>query len=117
MNSRNLSAAHHRALATGLFAAALLAAPLLQASQPEPTRIVHYADLNLEHSAGIETLYQRIRAAAKLVCDKGDARRLDERAALQRCVDEATDAAVATVNRQPLTARHREGRALESRGG
>jgi UrcA family protein len=67
---------------------------------------VRFADLNLNHPAGAEHLYRRIRLAARQLC--GDPNhlvtaRLDE---ARRCADDATARAVARVNSPMLTKYH-----------
>jgi UrcA family protein len=68
-----------------------------------PARTVHYADLDLNSQAGVDTLYNRIRSAAEQVCGNVDSRRLDEAAVAKACVDHAVAASVSSVNNPKLS--------------
>jgi UrcA family protein len=61
---------------------------------------VKFADLNLSSSAGVETLYGRIHAAARHVCDQP----AGELAAVGRCMKQAEGEAIGKVNIPLLTA-------------
>lgn len=67
------------------------------------SRVVRYADLNLNTAAGAKVLYKRIRDAAVQVCGDTDSRQLDQAAAAKACVDRAVVASVHAVNRVQLT--------------
>jgi UrcA family protein len=69
-----------------------------------PTITVNYGDLNLANSAGVETLYRRIRTAATKVCRQFDQRPLNRRIKWQQCHDGAFGAAVLDVNHPSLSA-------------
>ena len=78
-----------------------------QAAEPAPTRVVDYADLNLDSPAGISALYRRIRNAAHVVCDfSGDTRRLVDHGDQVECRSRATERAVAQVGLPALKALH-----------
>jgi UrcA family protein len=66
---------------------------------------VHYADVNLNKTAGVAALYRRITAAASRVCGQraltGSNYPLPE---YTRCYNEAIATAVARVDRPQLTA-------------
>jgi UrcA family protein len=68
---------------------------------------VHYADLNLNETAGVAALYRRIIAAASRVCGQrtltGSNYPLPE---YIRCYNEAIATAIARVDRPQLTAYH-----------
>ena len=67
---------------------------------------IYFADLNLNHSAGAKSLYQRIRVAARQMCGEPNplvTTRLDN---ARRCAEEATARAVAKVNSPLLTKYH-----------
>lgn len=69
---------------------------------------VTFSDLNLDTAEGASALYRRIDHAAQDVC--GDERTPGSHMispAWQRCVVQAIDRAVATVDRPALTAYHR----------
>ena len=67
-----------------------------------PTRIVHFADLNINNAAGAAELYGRIRTAAREVCRPGPGSELYQRSAARQCRDQATKRAVADVNAPKL---------------
>lgn len=66
-----------------------------------PSRTVHFADLDLSKRAGAETLYDRIRAAARSVCS-GEIQMF-----YADCRAKAVDEAVAGVGNTLLAAVHR----------
>lgn len=61
---------------------------------------VKFADLNLNSSAGVETLYGRIHAAARHVCGQS----AGQLTTVGRCMRRAEDDAVGKVNIPALTA-------------
>jgi len=61
---------------------------------------VKFADLNLSSQAGVETLYERIHAAAKRVCEQP----AGELGAVRSCVRKAESEAIGKVNLPLLTA-------------
>ena len=65
---------------------------------------VKFADLNLGTSAGVETLYGRIHAAARRVCEMPGG----EQAAVRRCMTKAESEAIGTVNVPLLTAYYQQ---------
>jgi UrcA family protein len=70
----------------------------------EPPSIrVSVKDLNLTTQAGAAALYQRIRNAARTVCGPVDIALPEEKAAWDRCVDEAVGSAVAKLGSAKLT--------------
>jgi len=70
----------------------------------EPSAIrVAVKDLDLTTHAGATTLYQRIRNAARSACGPVDSALTEEKAAWDRCVDEAIGSAVAKVGSAKLT--------------
>jgi UrcA family protein len=68
-----------------------------------PSVRVSFKDLNLTTPAGAAALYQRIRNAARSVCGSVDIALPEEKAAWDRCVDEAIGSAVAKVGSAKLT--------------
>jgi UrcA family protein len=68
--------------------------------------VVRYDDLNLTSTRGASTLYSRINAAAREVCDASDllSRELGTRAAVDACVQKAISGAVTDVGRSELFA-------------
>lgn len=91
-------------VATGLafVGSAAVAAPLTETREVT----VHYADLNLESAAGIESLYARIRSAAKKVCGSAERTDLDAQSAMRTCREAAVANAVAKTGNAALAARH-----------
>jgi UrcA family protein len=71
-----------------------------------PKRVVHFADLDLTHNAGVAVLYARIRFAAREVCGPIDERRWQALVARNRCVTQAIARAVTDVNLPTLTSYH-----------
>ena len=67
------------------------------------SRVVRYADLNLNTAAGAKILYQRIRVAAEQVCGDTGSRQLEQAATAKACVDRAIVTSVRAVNRVQLT--------------
>lgn len=69
---------------------------------------VSYADLDLTKEAGVKSLYQRLRTAARQVCGNKDSRYLEDVKDWQRCHDSALETAVNNVGNVRLTAVHQE---------
>jgi UrcA family protein len=79
-------------------------APTL-AADPTPSRIVRYADLDLETPAGVHALYGRIQDAAWRVCrELLGAHNAASGMQNLRCRQQLVDAAIADVNVPALTA-------------
>lgn len=79
------------------------------AGEPGVTRVaVSYADLDLGKPQGVDTLYARLKGAAKAACGDADARDLREKALVRECRDEALSSAVAGVTHAALTAMHHQ---------
>lgn len=97
-----IKAAIYSALCTMLPAA--LSVP---AGAGEPTdvtrRVVAFADLDLNHSAGVAALYARIRSAAREVCEPLIASDRSAVASARACAEQAIERAVAAVNAPQLT--------------
>ncbi len=72
-----------------------------------PSKTVRFADLDMSKVAGVETLYSRIRAAARSVC-QGEVREF-----YAECRAKAVDEAVAGVGNTLLAAIHRAATAGE----
>ncbi len=111
-----------RRLATGTLAvgATLVTATLLQATiistasaAEAPTqRAISLRGLDLKRPTDVAVLYDRIREAAESVCGSdpvtGSHLRSD---AQRRCVAASIDSAVATIDKAPLSAYHRQAKA------
>jgi UrcA family protein len=61
---------------------------------------VKFADLDLGSQAGVETLYGRIHAAARHVCEQP----AGEQAAVRKCMTKAESEAIGKLNNSLLTA-------------
>ncbi|HET6630617.1 MAG TPA: UrcA family protein [Woeseiaceae bacterium] len=74
----------------------------VQAEQPSDVRTatVRYADLNLATEAGVETLYHRIRVAARTVCGSPYERQITVRRSIRECHEAAIEDAVASVEQR-----------------
>jgi UrcA family protein len=88
------------------------------AAQPQvKTMQVSFADLDLSKPAGAQTLYKRIKAAARNVCGPADQYTfIVSSYSLRKCIDAAVANAVAQVDRPSLTALHQEATARTARG-
>lgn len=95
-------------MVAGLFGP--LTARALTISAPEndgvPSRVVRFADLNLQSREGIRALYSRIRTAAQEVCEPVYFRAAQSNISRRRCQERAIEQAVAAVGSQSLTAFH-----------
>ena len=78
------------------------------AGSPDPSaqRTVRFADLDLSRPAGIAVLYQRIRVAAREVCQPFSERDLMLRTDARSCVRNAIDHAVDDVHSLALSRYH-----------
>lgn len=70
------------------------------------TRVVSYADLNLNSEPGARTLYGRLRTAASQVCSPLRGASLRERTNWSECFTSALARSVADVDQPLLTAYH-----------
>jgi len=71
-------------------------------ANPNQTRTVSFAELNMSGQAGAETLYRRIVAAAEGVCNRPDNSNIGATIRFHRCVAGAVSRAVADVNAPTL---------------
>ena len=81
-----------------------LAASLAHADTSVREVRVQFADLNPDHPAGVAVLYQRIRSAARTVCENPSASRGALMVAPTQCVDAAINQALLALNRPALLA-------------
>lgn len=98
-------------------AAAFFPSPLaVQAAEPSDegfSKTVKMWDLDLARTADVQTLYERIQAAAEAVCRSEENRMWNNtrqrvpRGWSERCVDDAVDAAVSDVGNRRLATLHR----------
>jgi len=71
-----------------------------------PAVIVNFSDLDIARGSGVETLYQRLRTAAKTVCGEKDTRNLTVMQEWRACYKEALDGALQKVNNASLDKLH-----------
>lgn len=71
--------------------------------EPSSVRTVSLKDLDLSTHAGAVTAYWRIRNAARSVCGTVDTALAEEKAAWNKCVDDAISAAVSKLGAAQLT--------------
>jgi UrcA family protein len=91
------------ALSTCLVAYSASAQPKVKA------QTVSFADLDLSKAAGAQTLYKRIKAAARNVCGPADNYTyVTPSKQFRQCYEKAIADAVAQIDRPSLTALHRE---------
>ena len=84
-------------------AALCAASASVQAAEDVPSKTVKFADLNITSQAGAKTLYGRIRAAARDVCELSTGTDPIQRMAIKGCIEKAVDKAVKDVNAPMLT--------------
>jgi UrcA family protein len=70
------------------------------------TKVVSYADLNLNGEPGVQTLYGRLRMAAAEVCTPFRGNSLRERTNWRECFNPALARSVAEIGEPMLTAYH-----------
>jgi UrcA family protein len=73
------------------------------ANDEAPRVVVHYTDLSLSNSHDVGVLYRRIEKAAATVCGAGDAEYLAQKVAAKKCIDQAIEQAVSSINSPMLT--------------
>jgi UrcA family protein len=86
------------------WSASALAAPMRTTptrADDAPTKTVRFADLDLATAVGAETLYGRIRTAARIVC------REQPQSAVRECRARAVDDAVSRLGNSLLSSIHR----------
>jgi UrcA family protein len=69
-----------------------------------PSMTVSYFDLDLATPAGVQTLYDRMKDAARTVCASLESKQLGRMSPWRDCYQQAVEDAVATVDRPALTA-------------
>jgi UrcA family protein len=94
----------HAALFCGFAAAALCALSSSVQAEDVPSKTVKFQDLDITKPAGAKTLYGRIRAAARDVCDASTSGDPILKPAMHACMETAIDNAVRKVNAPALTA-------------
>jgi UrcA family protein len=118
MNRKMSSIMTRSALSIALAGLLVAFAPgAFAADDPDaPSMKVHFGDLNLSTDAGVQTLYKRIKLAARTVCNEsvvsGDGRSASHYWA---CYDKAVADAISKVDNTQLTAMYQ--RATHARVG
>lgn len=74
-------------------AVALSSLAAIPAAAQETQFVVSYADLDLNTTAGVQALDQRLEAGVKAVCERPDIRNLRSMAAYEQCKDAAMNSA------------------------
>ena len=90
---------------------------VLAADPAEPSKAITYADLNLNSSAGIAALYQRIERAASEVCQAPQGtKQLKIEQEVRACRANSVDRAIVQVKLPALSALHvaRTGRKVDT---
>jgi UrcA family protein len=102
-----LNAKFYVALATVACGIALTTPAMAERRDGESlTKVVSYADLNLNGAAGARTLYGRLRMAATQVCAPFRGDTLREKTNWRDCFDPALARAVEEIDAPMLTAYH-----------
>ena len=109
MNAQITSTYRTKLIGAALLGAlALMSGAASMAADHEVVRqvVVKFGDLNLSNPRGAATLYGRISAAAREVCDASDfqSRDLGTRSAVDSCMQKALGDAVTKVGRSELFA-------------
>ncbi|HEV8332683.1 MAG TPA: UrcA family protein [Steroidobacteraceae bacterium] len=106
-HSSNRAIGLHTALAAIACGVALATPAIADQSNGEPlTKVVSYADLNINGEAGARTLYGRLRMAAAQVCAPLKGGSLAQKANSRACFDQAIERSVAKIDKPVLTAYH-----------
>ncbi len=84
-------------------------ATLADTAADPPASRVRYGDLDLAREDGIQTLYSRVRAAARRVCEVGVSRDVVLQAQSRRCAENAVENAVARLGNPRVSALHAAG--------
>jgi UrcA family protein len=85
------------------------------AGREESGIVVRFGDLNLSKQHDLDTLYQRIRRTARLICGS-DGSAWFRPSGYYRCLESTIDDAVVRVNNPQLTSLHRA-RGKQTRAG
>ncbi len=108
-NRSTLAIRHALSIAFAGLLFSTLAPAAFAADSDAPSVKVRYGDLNLATEAGVQTLYRRIKGAARMVCDQsipsGDAQSVSH---FWKCYDTALGNAINRVNNTQLTAMHQQ---------
>ena len=106
-HSSTRSIGRHIALAAIACGVALTTPAMADRSDGEAlTKVVNYADLNVNGEAGARTLHGRLRMAAAQVCAPLRGNSLRERTNYRECFDPALARSVEKIDEPMLTAYH-----------
>jgi len=116
MNTNTQAKLFARFAGVVLIASAFWGAKTFADEPPVPSEVVKFQDLNLNESAGIAALYQRIHAASRRVCGSQDFSQKDlaERSREFRCARDAESKAVNDMHDNALTAYYQKKQGLAS---
>lgn len=100
-----MKTANRLVLSTAMLLACVWVVPGAFADEPVRSQTVKFNDLNVDTPAGTQTLYSRIHAAAKRVCEETDP--VIQPGAIA-CARKAEARAIETLSLPQLTAYYRE---------
>lgn len=106
MNTRNIL--NGLALGVTLASATLHGTAALAATPGESTQVVRYREADVGQRSGAQTLYGRIRVAARIVCQDRDGAEPARRQRYTACVKASVDRAVAELDAPLVTALHEQ---------
>lgn len=112
MNAKIVSLTRRVSTSAALAAAiscafAFTATAVAEESGGEPlTRVVNYADLNLNSDAGVKVLYSRLRYAARHVCNSYEGQQLIQGERWRDCYSGAMERAVTDIDMPTVTIYH-----------
>jgi UrcA family protein len=116
-NSRNRLLARASVSVAFALCTCLIAHGASAAQTTVKTTAVSFADLDLSKAAGAQTLYKRIKVAARRVCGPADRYTYGaSNNAFRKCFEAAVAHAVAQVDRPSLTALHQDETSRTARG-
>jgi UrcA family protein len=93
-------------LITAFAAPAISTAATINSDRNTNPVTVSFADLNLSHDKGVETLYSRLKAGAKQSCGTVSARQLNLFKSSKQCAKSAVADAVKSIDNEKLTQLH-----------
>ena len=116
----NITSQTKRLTRAGIAAFAVCTCLVAYTASAQPrvkAQTVSFADLDLSKAAGAQTLYKRIKVAARKVCGPADRYTYPTPSrAFSKCVEAAIADAVTQVDRPSLTALHKEEASRTARG-
>jgi UrcA family protein len=106
MNTRNVLG--RLALGVTLALTTVHGTAALAATTDEATQVVRYREADVGQRNGAESLYGRIRVAARIVCQERDGAEPARRQRYTACVKASVDRAVAELDAPLVTALHEQ---------